>query len=429
MCRIFIGHGHNKYNNSMEHGGIVKYEKVERGLKLVHHHLPIQSTLDDIPIIDNNRVTILFNGELFDDNVDNDLTLIRDLAELYTDIETFVNYIKDIDGFYSFIVVDKHENSIYAFTDPLGKKQLYYKKDFGIASELRPFENCKINNKVLADINKWGYNYNDETVKEGVFRILPNKIYEFDMCFELLDVGEPFYDFFDPISIKDKTLYDLMDKAVSNRMRGHKRVSMFLSGGLDSSIIHHHVSKHCSIHTICVDNAEDLDYARVVDPYVDAIYLEHDPKALEVMESPIDLGSLYPQYDLFNQAPTVVVLTGDGADEVFGGYKRMNDYDSQLSDVFTEIPFYHNPRLDRMSTWFTKEVRSPFLSLDVVKFGLTLSYEDRINKKYLRDQYEGRIDDRILHRPKEALKIGSVREENQLKYRKGLIDEFTRNFK
>ena len=424
MCRIYLGK-ERSYKGSMKHGGIQTRKAVYRGLELIHEHLPIQSSKLDHSIVSSTKVKILYNGELFDRFIKNDLYFLQELADEFINIETFIDDVKNIDGFYSFIIIDLRRDLIYTFTDPLGKKQLYYKQGQGIASEIRPFKST-LNEKVLTDIVKWGYITSDETVKNDVYRIKPNKLYTFDMRMNLNSIGENYYDFSaDPEII---SLYDAIDLAVKNRLRGNCEVSMLLSGGIDSSIIYHHASKYSNLKSYCVDNGDDLFFAKVMDREVNEIKISFSPETLTAMESPVDLGSLFSQYSLCENVPSTVILTGDGADEVFGGYNRQLTYDAQLSDVFTEIPYYHNPRLDRMSMWFTKEIRSPFLSLEVVKHGLGLEYERRKRKVELRETYRGILPDGIIDRKKEPLKIDSVRNENQIKYRQGLVDEFRRNF-
>ena len=140
-------------------------------------------------------------------------------------------------------------------------------------------------------------------------------------------------------------------------------------------------------------------------------------RCLRYNETPVDLGSMIPQFRLMEKVKEKVILTGDGADELFGGYRRVDDYDSQLSDVFQELPFYHMPRLDRASMRSTVELRSPFLGHDVVRFALRLPWEDRTHKRILKDAFSDVLPQEILDRPKEPLKCQSIRQD-PMAYRK-----------
>jgi asparagine synthase (glutamine-hydrolysing) len=116
-------------------------------------------------------------------------------------------------------------------------------------------------------------------------------------------------------------------------------------------------------------------------------------------------------------------LSGDGADELFGGYSRIHEYDSQFSDVFDELRFYHLPRLDKLSMAHTLELRNPFLNLDLVRFALHLPKEWRTDKKILKDTFGPLLPEEIVNRPKEALKNPKIKE-NKLKYRQQAVDLF-----
>jgi len=165
---------------------------------------------------------------------------------------------------------------------------------------------------------------------------------------------------------------------------------------------------------------------------LDINYLDVKPEELSLVErmkiydindSMIDLGSVIPQYYLFKDIKDKIVLTGDGADELFGGYRRISEYDSQKSDTFQELPFYHLVRIDRMSMNFTIECRNPFLGHDVIRAALQLPYSERTHKKILKDQFKGFIPDEIIERKKNPLKIQSIRE-NETQYRRGLIEDY-----
>ena len=120
-------------------------------------------------------------------------------------------------------------------------------------------------------------------------------------------------------------------------------------------------------------------------------------------------------------------MTGDGADELFGGYQRAKDYDSQASDVFCELPYYHLPRLDRVHMRSTTEIRSPFLAPSVVAFALRLPRSERVGKKILKEAFRGLVSDAIIDRPKHPLK-GPEYLDSPLLHRVKLEEAFRHEF-
>jgi asparagine synthase (glutamine-hydrolysing) len=186
-----------------------------------------------------------------------------------------------------------------------------------------------------------------------------------------------------------------------------------------------------------IKNDTDGDYIRFMEKEwnLDLKFLDVDPdnipheekmKIYDINDSMIDLASVIPQYYLFKDIKDKIVLTGDGADELFGGYRRISEYDSQKSDVFQELPFYHLVRIDRMSMHFTIECRNPFLGHDVIKKALSLPYSERTHKKILKDQFRGLIPDEIIDRKKNPLKISKIRE-NETAYRRELISDYLKH--
>lgn len=425
MCGIMLTN--KKYDGSMSHRGTRqrKLKDQNSGLTFIHEHLAIQAPQGYQSIIETDRYVILFNGELFVDGYDNDLEYIKDIFSSRSLIGA-VDAISHQDGFYSFIIYDNLHDNVICFTDPLGKKQLYY-SDNGIASELRPLDKGPVNHLHLSKTIKFGYVTDDSTPYTNIKRVMPNRIYRFDNDLQFEWSSEPYYQFKE-VDTDQVDLYDLIGQAVKNRLKGHESVGLLLSGGLDSSIIAHHAKDQIA-NSYCVDNLDDLAYANYIDPKVKAIFIENHDEALAAMEMPVDLGSLYPQYSLFSEVSETVVLTGDGADEAFGGYRRMLEYDSQLSDIFDELPFYHNIRIDRMSMIHTKECRSPFMSLPVIEYAMSLPYSDRVNKKHLRERYDHILPDRIVNRPKEPLKTDTIRSKNGVQYRKQLVDKWLEGIK
>jgi asparagine synthetase B (glutamine-hydrolysing) len=188
-----------------------------------------------------------------------------------------------------------------------------------------------------------------------------------------------------------------------------------VSGGLDSAVTYTLARRHGPIKTYHVENSE-LESALEVCPNIDwYLPIEGDAVSLDkqllYMQEPIDLGSLVPQIlvsDAIGDSARVC-LTGDGADELFGGYSRASRYDSQQSDVFRELVCWHLPRLDRVMMRNRIEVRSPFLARRVAEIALALPWSpDRQDKMVLRHLFADDLPEGVAQRHKRALRTREV---------------------
>lgn len=449
MCGIILALNKNRNKiNSIKHRGI-QYSAIEEdGYIFGHHRLPIQTLEHDKwnqPIQLSDGTLLLYNGEIFNYNkqkYDNDVEYLKDFFNQNLPYAFIVEEVNKWDGFWSIVLIKKDD--IICFTDPLGKKQLYYNQLGEISSEVKELSQTnKIDNIFISTVNKWGYNTDNRTLYEDVKRIMPNNIYIFKRSLKKGNIFA-FHSFYNIISnyfdwnvnIPNKSIYELLEESVRSRLISKKyKVSTLFSAGLDSTTILYFLKKfNADVNIYSISNEEDREYVKFMEKewnlninYLNTqeedVPFDQKMKIYDINDSMIDLGSVIPQYYLFKDIKDKIVLTGDGADELFGGYRRIDEYDSQKSDVFEELPFYHLIRIDRMSMYFTIECRNPFLSHNLVKKALTLPFEERKHKKILKDTFKGLIPDEIINRKKNPLKIKSIREDEK-NYRNNLIKDY-----
>ena len=448
MCGLALCFGANHEEKvmfmiqQMQHRGIRSNMISKDNISLGHVRLPIQglSTKFDQPYKNNLCfVGEIFNYKLFDKNFQSDVELVHQVLEnnLSQDYRIFSMF----DGLWAIAYIK--ENSTFIYTDHLAKKPLYALLDqengsiIAICSEILPLvlisEKLEWNNYNLSQTAKWGYSTQNNTPYLNITKILPNrKLVINNKTGEIVSTTS-----FIPFPAKPRyNLRASLEIAVKNRLVSDVPVSLLMSGGLDSTIIYYLVKKYTSNITVFhIDNNEEeyLNYIDFSGVTVKKISLEEEDitnktltPALISNQTPIDLGSMLPQYLLgqaIEEEDFHVAISGDGADELFGGYRRIEQYDSQYSDVFDELVHYHLPRLDRQMMAHTVEIRCPFLSPNVMNNALQIPYEFRIHKKILKDTFRNLIPKEIIERKKEPLKIKQIHQ-NKENWQLFLIDLF-----
>lgn len=362
-------------------------------------------------------------------------------------IRDLLEEAQEWDGCWAIVYINQN-GTVYCFTDPLGKKQLYYNKRGDICSQIKPLtskDEFELDYLYLGAIQKWGYNTDDLTPFTSVKRVMPGKLYMF-MGGTLQNITPDCY--FDwrwgTTRLSSEGLRTLVRNSVVEYAQGlpegTKNIAVLLSGGIDSSVISYELlqiknegtalkGKELKFYTI--NNQEDA-------PFVDLFAkkfgikvktLSYNMKdvnlrdALSINETPVDLGSMVPNQLMFQAIPEKVIFTGDGPDEMFGGYRRIDEYDSQKSDVFHELSFYHLPRLEKAAWFFGKDLRCPWLSYDIVRYALSLPFEERKHKAPMKAAYAGIIPDEIINRPKLPLKNDELRAD-PMAYRRKLVETF-----
>ncbi len=411
--------------------------KVARGLKLMEHRgfrssiLPVRGGCAGhrrLPIVGvgeahdqpvrRGRWVITFVGEILnfreiDPKAECDVDLVAD-----TWAERGPAGFSSFDGFWTVVAHDVSTGEVHVLTDYLGQKPTYVRDgpDYvAVASELDSLaclSPVELDQTYLSAVVKWGYCPEVwRTPYEGVVHLAPGShVVMTEAGFTASGV--------DSIESVGSTL-ELFKAEVNLAVRRRVKsadvgVSCLLSGGLDSSIVRVLAGRHGKVKSYHAENGE-VDYCAEVDPKAWMVHLNKDinnEKCLQYMQEPIDLGSLVPQVALSDAirgiGDEIVCLTGDGADEMFGGYGRAERYDSQASDVYHELFSWHLPRLDRVMMRNAIEVRSPFLARRVVQIALGMPRSWRVGKACLKEAFAKDLPKSVVDRAKKPLRTPVV---------------------
>lgn len=376
------------------------------------------------PIYNENRdKAIIANGEIYNYpllyphlSANHQFTTTSDteaILHLYED--RAADLVEELDGMYAFIIAD-NEN-IYAARDPIGIKPLYYGEKDGslvFSSELKAFPRGVSN------------------VKEFLPGTFFHSASGFHTFYEVPEIAAQEA----PAEKYIKQLRETLEKAVVKRLMSDVPLGAFLSGGLDSSIIAAIAKKHQGeLHTfsVGVEGSRDLEAARLVSKHLDTIHHEYVITVKEVGEKLPEIVYYLESYDqdlvrsaipcFFTSRLAAdyvkVILTGEGADELFGGYtyyKDISSHDTLHGELRRSVASLHNinlQRVDRMTMAHSIEGRVPFLDLTMIGLGQLIPSEFKlvgsppVEKWILRKAFEDLLPSEIVWRAKEQFDEGS----------------------
>ena len=341
------------------------------------------------PMIDDSgQYVIVFNGEIY-----NHLSLREELKELGHDfhsttdtevlLKSFIEwpdaFLSKIEGMYSFAIYDQHMATITLARDFAGQKPLYYyfsDTEFRFASELKPIINnhmsLEINKNSLNNLFKFGFTHQSSSLLKNFNKLGPGERLIIDLnawkksIFKDPKLFHKNYqsNFRNSKDLKNLShkLIDLLNESIESQLYADVEVGVMLSGGLDSSIITALASKlKSSLKTFSATFPENIEadesiYSNKIAKYFNTDHHELSikdisPSFLEDIiyfyDDPISSPSFIPTYLICREIKKhcKVVLGGDGADELFGGYhqySRIKTLNLSSNRFFNN--FYVEPR-------------------------------------------------------------------------------------
>ncbi|GBP95294.1 Asparagine synthetase [Eumeta japonica] len=357
--------------------------------------------------------------------------------------------VKQLDGVFAFCLVDGEKQKIFLGRDPYGVRPLFHLHDeqngiLGICSEAKGLIDIK---QKLSGDTKLGQFSPGHFEEWNIDLYGKVKLVNSNQYFK--PGSKPSFEPFVPeelLAQMDSTekIAHLLQEACRKRLMSDRRIGCLLSGGLDSSLIASLVVKLAKeqnipypIQTFAIGmgDSPDLIAARTVAEYLGTEHHEvhfDENDVREILDNVIyhlesfDITTIrasIPMYILSKyikeHTNTIVVFSGEGADEVAQGYIYFRDAPSpedahqESIRLLSDIYLYDGLRADRTTSAFSLELRVPFLDIQFTHHYLNTppklrQPQDGIEKHLLRSSFtnSGLLPKSILWRHKEAFSDG-----------------------
>lgn len=340
----------------------------------------------------DGKVCIAFNGEIY-----NFVELRHELKGRgysfrgHSDTEVILNLYREhgtaafsmLNGMFAIALYDAHERKIILARDRMGKKPLFYWHDPGrgkimFASETKAFYKHpefqkRIDAEALSCYLRIGYVPNWTSIYRGVSKLRPGHFLEHSLGGDDRPIEQPYWQFPQQkieygVSEEEwiERIDALLQDATRIRLRSDVPLGLFLSAGIDSGLVASAAVSQSSgsVSSLTVGmpgwEHDEWPLASQVAQHlgIDAIHKELDPQAISLLptlvshfDEPFSDYSMIPTYLVCKAAreSKTVVLSGDGGDELFAGYKnhvrayQFRHYDLVPSCLKTSVSRFARP--------------------------------------------------------------------------------------
>ena len=307
----------------------------------------------------SEQIHMVFNGEIYNyrelrQELEQSGVHCRTSSESEVVINLYLkfglDFISKLNGMFAIAIYDARDNSLHIIRDRMGKKPLWISQlndgTLFFASEVRALmlarPNHTLRTEMVAEVMQYGYINSPNSAFNEINQLPPASILTWrEGKTTTSTYWSPDFETKINISYEDalETTKKLIEESVSRRLVSERPLGSFLSGGYDSTIVTAYMARLMSekvqTYSIGFHSAQfnEAHHAKQVANYLGTNHHEEilspDPalvveKISHVLDQPFADSSIVPTYLLakFARESLVVALSGDGGDEIFGGYDR-----------------------------------------------------------------------------------------------------------
>jgi len=354
--------------------------------------------------------------------------------------EKGINFLEELNGIFAFALYDEEKNEFLIARDPIGVIPLYIGYDSDgtvyVASELKALEGqCERYEPFLPGHYAYG-NSKSLNSKLKIERYYKRDWFEYDAVKD------------NPASVT--AIHDALEDAVKRQLMSDVPYGVLLSGGLDSSVISAIAEKFSEmriedgsktkaywprLHSFAVGlkGAPDLAKARLVADHIGTVHHEINYTIQEGLDAIRDVIYFIETYDVTTVRASTpmyllarviksmgikMVLSGEGADEIFGGYLYFHkapsakDFHDETVRKLSKLHFYDCLRANKSLSAWGVEGRVPFLDKEFLDVAMRTNPSAKmcpgstIEKKIVREAFADMLPEEIAWRQKEQFSDG-----------------------
>jgi asparagine synthase (glutamine-hydrolysing) len=376
------------------------------------------SSVANQPMTDSSgRFTIVFNGEVFNflelkNKLESEGQSFKTNSDTEVILEMYAKYgetaINSFNGFFAFAIYDNQKNELFIARDRMGIKPFYYSIDknrFVFASEIKAIQQFDIKKEIDYTSLKFYFQFNYIPVPNTIFKSVKKLEPGSTLCIN--HKGEIESKKYYTITNTEKTnnlsykdaqndLKKILESSVQRRLISDVPLGTFLSGGIDSSIISTIASKYQkNLNTFSIgfkDNPyfDETKYANLVAKKIKSNHTvfsltnndlyQNLNEILDYTDEPFADSSAIPLFILSKQTrkKVTVALSGDGADEMFGGYnKHYAEFKARQKNLLNEAISFLNPIWKLAPKSRNSKILNVFRQLNRFSEGYKLNNKER----------------------------------------------------